>query len=165
MLTIIVAADNDNAIGKDNNLLAHIPADMKFYRETTTGHAIVMGSRTYMGFPKRPLPNRENLVITHNPENYPEVRTFGGIEEFLSFAKDYEGEIFVCGGGTVYKALFPYCEKALITRVDYRFGGDTFIPDIDSMPEWKKTAESETIESNGYNIRFMTYENTAPLSF
>ena len=164
-MNLIVAADKDFCIGKNNGLLANIPEDMKFFRETTSGKIIVMGSKTYLSFPKRPLPNRENLVITKNPENYPEVRTFTDIESFLSYAKTAEKEIFVCGGGMIYKSLLPYCKKAYITKIDYSFGGDTFFPDIDSMENWRLTEESEEKSSGGYNFRFTVYENTDPITY
>ncbi len=160
-MTVIVAADKNFAIGKDNGLLARLPEDMKFFKEKTIGNAVVMGSKTYMSFPKRPLPERENLVITSQPEKYPEVKTFTSIEDFLSYAESSEKEIYVCGGGMIYKELLPYCEKALITKIDYIFEGDTFFPDIDKLPEWKLTEESEPVETNGYTIRFTTYENTS----
>ena len=160
-MTVIVAADKNFAIGKDNGLLARLPEDMKFFKEKTIGNAVVMGSKTYMSFPKKPLPERENLVITSQPEKYPEVKTFTSIEEFLSYAENSEKEIYVCGGGMIYKELLPYCEKALITKIDYIFEGDTFFPDIDKLPEWKLTEESEPVETNGYTIRFTTYENTS----
>lgn len=160
-MTVIVAADKNFAIGKDNGLLARLPEDMKFFKEKTIGNAVVMGSKTYMSFPKRPLPERENLVITSQPEKYPEVKTFTSIEDFLSYAESSEKEIYICGGGMIYKELLPYCEKALITKIDYIFEGDTFFPDIDKLPEWKLTEESEPVETNGYTIRFTTYENTS----
>lgn len=160
-MTVIVAADKNFAIGKDNGLLARLPEDMKFFKEKTIGNAVVMGSKTYMSFPKRPLPERENLVITSQPEKYPEVKTFTSIEDFLAYAENSEKEIYVCGGGMIYKELLPYCEKALITKIDYIFEGDTFFPDIDKLPEWRLTEESEPVETNGYTIRFTTYENTS----
>lgn len=160
-MTVIVAADKNFAIGKDNGLLARLPEDMKFFKEKTIGNAVVMGSKTYMSFPKRPLPERENLVITSQPEKYPEVKTFTSIEDFLAYAEKSEKEIYVCGGGMIYKELLPYCEKALITKIDYIFEGDTFFPDIDKLPEWRLTEESEPVETNGYTIRFTAYENTS----
>lgn len=160
-MTVIVAVDKNFAIGKDNGLLARLPEDMKFFKEKTIGNAVVMGSKTYMSFPKRPLPERENLVITSQPEKYPEVKTFTSIEDFLSYAEKSEKEIYVCGGGMIYKELLPYCEKALVTKIDYIFEGDTFFPDIDKLPEWRLTEESEPVETNGYTIRFTTYENTS----
>ena len=164
-VSMIAAIGKNRELGKNNDLIWHFKEDMKFFRETTSGKIIVMGSKTYLSFPKRPLPNRENLVITKNPGNYPEVRTFTDIEGFLGYAKTAEKEIFVCGGGMIYKSLLPYCKKAYITKIDHSFGGDTFFPDIDSMENWRLTEESEEKSSGGYNFRFTVYENTSPLAY
>lgn len=164
-MKIIAAVDKNFAIGKDNGLLASIPADMKFFRETTSGHTIVMGSKTYLSFPKRPLPNRTNIVISHSPENYSEVTAFGSIEDFLAYAKTATDDIYVCGGAMVYKELLPYCTHALITKIDQVFDGDAFFPNIDEMPEWELISESETVETGGYNIKFTTYENKEPKAY
>lgn len=158
-MKIIVAADNKWGIGKDNSLLARLPADMKRFREITTGNTIVMGSRTYMSFPKRPLPDRENLVITSKPALYPEVRCFESAEAFLAFAMECREEIYVCGGGMVYRELLPYCEKAEVTRVLHDFEADTFFPNLDENGDWEITEKSEIVETNGFNVQFVTYVN------
>ncbi len=158
-MNIIVAVDRKYGIGKNNGLLAHIPADMKFFREKTMGKPIVMGSSTYMSFPKRPLPDRENLVLTSKPENYPEVKCFESIAELFSYIKDRHEDVFVCGGSTVYLQLLPYCERAFVTFIDEEFEADAFFPNLDELENWEKTGESDTIKSNGYNIRFTVYEN------
>lgn len=158
-MNIIVVADNHWGIGKDNNLLARLPADMKRFREITTGNTIVMGSKTYMSFPKRPLPDRENLVITSKPELYPDVKCFESVDSFLAYAKNCKNEIYVVGGGMIYKELLPYCEKAFVTRVMNDFGADTFFPDLDGDNNWEITEKSEIIETNGFNIQFVLYVN------
>ncbi|MGN0596059.1 MAG: dihydrofolate reductase [Ruminiclostridium sp.] len=158
-MKIIVAADNKWGIGKDNNLLARLPADMKRFREITTGNTIVMGSKTYMSFPKRPLPDRVNLVITSKPSLYPEVRCFESVDAFLVFAKECKEEIYVCGGGMVYKELLPYCEKAVVTRVLHDFEADTFFPNLDEDKDWEIAERSEITETNGFNIQFVDYVN------
>lgn len=158
-MNLIVAVDRKYGIGKNNDLLAHIPADMKFFRETTTGKIIVMGSSTYMSFPKRPLPNRENLVLTSKPENYPEVKCFENVGELFAYIRDRHEDVFVCGGSTVYLQLLPYCEKAYVTHIDEEFDADVFFPDLSELENWEKTRESEVVESNGYNITFAVYEN------
>lgn len=158
-MKIIVAADNKWGIGKDNNLLARLPEDMKRFREITTGNTIVMGSRTYMSFPRRPLPDRVNLVITSKPSLYPEVRCFESIEAFLAFAKECKEEIYVCGGGMVYRELLPYCEKAVVTRVLHDFEADTFFPNLDEDKDWEIAGRSEIAETNGFNIQFVDYVN------
>lgn len=156
-MTLILVADNDWAIGKNGDLLARLPADMKRFREITTGHTVVMGRKTYESFPKRPLPDRVNCVISRAEKTIEGAEVFGSIEEFLEYAKDIKDEIFVIGGGEIYRQMLPYCDKAYITRVYESFGGDTFFTDIDALPEWKAVEASDIIETNGYNIRFINY--------
>ena len=158
-MNIIVAVDRKCGIGKDNNLLARVPADMKFFREKTMGKTIVMGSSTYMSFPKRPLPERENLVLTSRPESYPEVKCFESIAELFAYIKGRDDDVFVCGGSTVYLQLLPYCEKAYVTHIDEEFDADVFFPNLSELENWEKTEESDVVETNGYNITFAVYEN------
>lgn len=158
-MNIIVAVDRKYGIGKDNNLLARVPADMKFFREKTMGKTIVMGSNTYMSFPKRPLPERENLVLTSRPESYPEVKCFESIAELFAYIKGRDDDVFVCGGSTVYLQLLPYCEKAYVTHIDEEFDADVFFPNLSELENWEKTEESDVVETNGYNITFAVYEN------
>lgn len=158
-MNLIVAVDRKYGIGKDNNLLARVPADMKYFREKTTGKTIVMGSSTYMSFPKRPLPDRENLVLTSKPENYPEVKCFESLEELFSYIKDNNDDVFVCGGSTVYLQLLPYCEKAYVTHIDEEFEADVFFPNLEELENWEKTEESDAVETNGYSITFAVYKN------
>lgn len=156
-MTIILVADNNWAIGKNGDLLARLPEDMKRFREITTGHTVVMGRKTYESFPKRPLPNRVNCVISRTQKSIEGAEVFGSVEEFLQYAKSVEDEIFVIGGGEIYRQLLPYCDKAYITRVYESFEGDTFFTDIDALPEWEAVKSSEIIETNGFKIRFIDY--------
>lgn len=156
-MTIILVADNNWAIGKNGDLLARLPEDMKRFREITTGHTVVMGRKTYESFPKRPLPNRVNCVISRTQKSIDGAEIFGSVEEFLQYAKSVEDEIFVIGGGEIYRQLLPYCDKAYITRVYESFEGDTFFTDIDALPEWEAVKSSEIIETNGFQIRFIDY--------
>lgn len=158
-MNLIVAVDRKYGIGKDNKLLARIPADMAYFKEKTMGKTIVMGSSTYMSFPKRPLPNRENLVLTTRPEEYPEVKCFPSVGEFFEYIRGNDDDVFVCGGSTVYLQLLPYCKKAYVTHIDEEFDSDTFFPILSELPNWKKVEESEAVESNGYKITFAVYEN------
>ncbi|MBQ8411425.1 MAG: dihydrofolate reductase [Ruminiclostridium sp.] len=158
-MNLIVAVDKGFGIGKDNGLLARIPADMEYFKEKTMGKTIVMGSSTYMSFPKRPLPNRENLVLTSKPENYPEVKCFTSTGELFEFIRGRDDDVFVCGGSTVYLQLLPYCEKAYVTHIDETFDADAFFPNLSELDNWEKTEESKVVESNGYRITFAVYEN------
>lgn len=156
-MEIIVAVDENFGIGKDNNLLARISPDLKRLRNFTVGNIIVMGSKTYMSFPKRPLPDRENLVITRSPENYPDVKCFTSVEEFLEYSKTVDKPIFVLGGGQIYKQLLPYCDKAHITKILHSFEADTFFPNLDEDEEWMIAEEGEVIETEQYPFKYVTY--------
>ena len=156
-MEIIVAVDENYGIGKDNNLLARISPDLKRLRNFTVGNIIVMGSKTYMSFPKRPLPDRENLVITRKPENYPEVRCFTSVEDFLEYSKTVDKPIFVLGGGQIYKELLPYCDKAHITKILHSFEADTFFPNLDEDENWEIAEEGEVIETEQYPFKYVTY--------
>ncbi len=156
-MTIILVADNDWAIGKNGDLLTRLPADMKRFREITTGHTVVMGRKTYESFPKRPLPDRVNCVISRTAKEIEGAQVFGSIEEFLEYAKNVEDEIFVIGGGEIYRQMLPYCDKAYITRVYESFDGDTFFTDMDVLEDWEIAETSPVIETNCHKIRFINY--------
>lgn len=162
-MTIILAADNDWAIGRDGGLLARLPEDMKRFREITRGGVVLMGRKTWESIPKRPLPDRENCVLTRGGGAFEGAKVFADIDSMVKYARAAESEgrqAFVIGGGQVYEQLLPYCDKAYITRVYENFGGDTFFADIDALPEWRLAEASDVIETNGHKIRFMNYERT-----
>lgn len=156
-MTIILAADCDWAIGKDGGLLAHIPADMKFFRETTRNSTVVMGRKTWDSFPKKPLPDRVNCVISRSVKELDGAQVFGSVEDFLSCAKTAEGRIFVIGGGEIYRQLLPYCDEALITRIYESFDGDVFFPDLEHDKDWELAEVSPVVESECRAIRFFRY--------
>lgn len=156
-MNMILVADNDWAIGRNGGLLAHLPEDMKRFRELTAGSIVVMGRKTYESFPKRPLPGRENCVLSRGSVSIEGARVFRGTEEFLKYAENADREIFVIGGGEIYRQLLPYCDRAYITRVYECFGGDTFAPDLDAMDEWEIAESSPVIETGCHRIRFMNY--------
>ncbi len=158
-MNLIVAVDSNYGIGKDNGLLARLPEDMKYFKKNTVGKTIVMGSSTYMSFPKRPLPDRENLVLTSKPENYPEVKCFDSISGLFGYIKDKDEDVMVCGGSTVYLQLLPYCKKAYVTHIHHSFDADVFFPDLSGLSNWEKIEESDVVETNGYNITFAVYKN------
>ena len=156
-MEIIVAVDENYGIGKDGDLLAHLSPDLKRLKAMTVGNIIVMGSKTYMSFPKRPLPDRENLIITHHPENYLGIKCFTGVDEFLVYSKTADKPIFVLGGGSVYEQLLPYCEKAHITKILHSFEADTFFPNLDNNPDWEKENEEDIVTGEKYPFRYVTY--------
>ena len=158
-MKILVAVDKNWGIGSKNGLLARLPADMKSFKDATTGNAIVVGRNTYLSFPVRPLPNRTTYVIAPTENEFPEVKCFTSVEEFVAFSKTCRDEIYVSGGGMIYKSLLPYCEEATVTKIDHAFDADTFFPNLDEIPDWEIISESEPIETNGYIIRFVKYRN------
>lgn len=160
-MNIIVAADSNWGIGKNNQLLVSIPADMKMFRQETTGKVVIMGRKTLESFPNGlPLKNRTNIVLTGN-KNYKAngaiiVHT---IEELLEEIKKYPSdEVYCIGGDSVYKQLLPYCDTAHVTKIDFAYEADSHFPNLDEMPEWKITAESEEQTYFDLEYTFVKYE-------
>lgn len=156
-MTIILSADSDWAIGRDGGLLAHIPEDMKFFRETTANSTVVMGRKTWEGIGAKPLPGRVNCVISRSVKQLDGAQVFGSVEEFLSFAEKAEGKVFVLGGGEIYRELLPYCGEAFITRIYESFNGDVFFTDLEHDRDWEIVETSPVISSECRNIRFFHY--------
>lgn len=160
-MNLIVAVDKNWAIGNKNELLVRIPADQRFFREETTGKVIIMGRKTLESFPqKKPLPNRTNIVISRKADYKVDGATVvGSIEEALELVKEYKSEdVFVIGGDSIYHQMLPYCDVAHITKIDYAYEADTYFPNLDEMPEWKITEQSE--EQTYYDLEywFIKYE-------
>jgi len=131
MLSIIVAIAENLAIGKDNDLLWHIPEDLKRFKQITSGHTVIMGKRTYYSLPKRPLPNRRNLVITDISNELIEGCEMAySIDEAIARCKPAE-EHFIIGGASVYRQFLPLAHRLYLTRVHKTFEGDVFFPEID----------------------------------
>lgn len=164
MIKAIVHADKEWGIGKGNDMMFSIPKDMKFFRETTTGHTVVMGGNTLRSFPgQKPLKNRVNIVLSRGQvrDDCVIVRSF---EEMKREMKQRENEdIYVIGGGEIYKALLPYCHEVLVTKVEAVGGAEVFFPNLDKLENFVCVYEGEEVEDNGYTIRFTTYKNTAVL--
>ena len=160
-MNIIVAVDKNWAIGKDNKLLVSIPADMKMFRQETTGKVVVMGRKTLESFPNGlPLKNRTNIVLTGNKDyNVKDAIIVHTVEELLEEIKKYPSEEVYCiGGDSVYKQLLPYCDTAHVTKIDFAYEADCYFPNLDEMPEWKVTAESDEQTYFDLEYSFMKYE-------
>lgn len=160
-MNLIVAVDKNWAIGLGNKLLVSIPADMKFFRQTTTGKVVVMGRKTLESFPGgQPLKNRTNIVITRDT-NY-KVKdgiVVSTIEEALEELKKYKDEdIFVIGGESIYRQMLPYCKMAFVTKIDHAYDADTFFPNLDEMKDWKLTGISEEQTYFDLEYVFARYE-------
>ena len=161
-MNLIVNVDKNWAIGLGSKLLVRIPQDMKYFRSMTTGHVVVMGRKTLESFPEsKPLPNRVNIVLTRD-QGYqaPGAVVVHSMEELKEELKKYSGEeIFVIGGGQIYRELLPLCDKAYVTKVDRAFDADVYFPDQD--PQWKMTKVSEEQTYFDLEYVFAVYERTA----
>ena len=137
-MNIIVAADKNWAIGFQNKLLVSIPADMKFFRQTTTGNVVVMGRKTLESFPNgQPLKNRVNIVLTSDKKyQVKDAVIVHSVDELLEELKKYDSEdIYVIGGESIYRQLLPYCSLAHVTKIDHEYQADTYFPDLDADEE------------------------------
>ncbi len=163
MMNLIAAADRNWGIGKDGDLLFHLKKDMRYFKEKTSGHVIVMGRKTLESFPGgRPLPNRTNIVLTRDPAYHVEgAMVVHGIEELLTRLKELEDkEIWLVGGGSLYQALLPWCDKAYITELEAVCPADTFMPDLTKEPGWVLESRGDPMEEKGIGFRFCIYKNT-----
>ncbi len=160
-MNFIVAVTNDYAIGKNNDLLFHLPTDLKYFKQTTLNKVVVMGDKTYFSLPKRPLPNRTNIVLSNNPSfNDKNVIIVRNLDElFAELAKYNTDDVFVTGGASVYNLLMDYCSTAYITKINKIVPADTFIKNIEQMPNWKLVQEGEKIVENGLEFRFNIFKN------
>ena len=160
-MNMIAAVDKNWGIGKDNNLLDNIPEDMKFFRETTKGKAVIMGKNTLMSFPnQKPLPNRLNIVLTHDKGFAPEgVVVCNNIDDAVAAAKkEYADEdIFVIGGESIYAAMEPLCDRAYITKIDKKYEADKYFVNLDKIPAWRVKSEEMIKTEKGLYITFVTY--------
>lgn len=145
-MNLIVAVDKNWAIGKDNKLLVSIPSDMKYFRETTKDKVVAMGRKTLESFPgEKPLPNRTNVVLTANRSYQKEgVIVVHSIEEMVEELKKYSADdVYIIGGEMVYREMLPYCTEAYITIIDHSYDADTYFPNLDEDPQWKRTGVSD----------------------
>ncbi|MFN7676458.1 dihydrofolate reductase [Flavobacterium sp.] len=135
MITIIAAIAENNALGKDNQLLWHLPDDFKRFKNITTGHYIIMGRKTFESFPK-PLPNRTHVIISRQ-KNYSQLNCIvvTSLQKAIEACPKNE-EVFIIGGGEIYNQSIAIADKLDITRVNHSFEADTFFPEID-MSKWK----------------------------
>ncbi len=177
MISLIVAVAENNAIGRNNELLWHIAEDLKYFKATTTGHPVIMGRKTYESI-GRPLPGRRNIVVTKGvklsngatvcnipmPEiKNPQTTSFeisNSLDEVVKMAKESEQEFFVMGGGMIYNSTFPFADRLYITKI-YAAAedADTFFPSVDEQ-QWSivKSSERITDPENGIDFQFVVYE-------
>ncbi len=160
-MNIIVAVDKNWGIGKDNNLLDHIPEDMKFFRETTKGKAVIMGKNTFLSFPnQKPLPNRLNIVLTRDKSFDREgIVVCDNLEKAVETARgNYADEdIFIIGGDSVYRQAEPFCRVAYITKIHKAYDADRFMVNLDEIKGWRIASEEELKTENGLDLTFVKY--------
>ncbi|MFY1045014.1 dihydrofolate reductase [Chryseobacterium sp. GP-SGM7] len=159
MTTIVVAMGEKNEIGADNQLLWHLPKDLKHFKDLTSGHPIIMGRKTYESIGKA-LPNRTNIVVSRKKNWFQEgILIVGSIKEAVKFAKKINENIFIIGGGNIYEQTMEIADKLEITLVKANLEADTYFPKINPK-FWKLTSEEchEKDEKNQYDFCFRTYE-------
>lgn len=160
MISLIAAMGKNKSIGIDGDMPWHLPRDLSHFKKLTTGHTIVMGRKTYESIGK-PLPKRKNVVLTRKQEGFSnEVQLIHHFHEVLNWnEKNPEKEIFVIGGGNVYKQALPFADRLYITKIDEVFAGDTFFPEF-STDEWKlqKKVKGKKDEKNPYDYYFLRYD-------
>lgn len=155
LLAIAVAVGENYAIGKNNQLLWHMPADLKFFKQTTSGHTVVMGRKTFDSVGK-PLPNRRNIVITRDSElKIDGVEVVNSLDAAIALTKDEEKPVFIVGGAEIYRQALPKTDVLYLTTIHHNFDADTFFPEIDRNDWTVISAERhEADEKNKYDYTF-----------
>ncbi len=159
IVTIIAAAAENNALGKNNDLLWHLPDDFKRFKKLTTGHSIIMGRKTFESFPK-PLPNRKHIIITRDKNysiNHKDCIVVHSLKTALNLTKN-EYLTYIIGGGEIYKQAIPFTTKIELTRVHADFEADTFFPEL-NLNDWKLVFKEyhPKDERHKYNFTYLTY--------
>ncbi len=160
-LSLLVAASENNAIGINNRLPWHLPNDMKFFKNTTWGMPIIMGRKTFESMSGEILPGRSNIVITRQKKWKPEgAAVVNSFNDAMMVANDTDtNEIFVIGGGEIFKEVFPRADRIYLTRVHTMVDGDVFFPEI-SKKEWKKVSQRDCFKDDrhAFDYTFETWE-------
>ncbi|MEW4325385.1 dihydrofolate reductase [Rossellomorea marisflavi] len=158
MISFIWAMDENGLIGKDNALPWRLPEDLKFFKRTTLGHPVVMGRKTFESFGK-PLPERENVILTRNVSfSHDECTVFHHVEEVLAFAEKQKGETFIIGGSNVYEQFLPHADKLYVTTIHHAFEGDTHMAEV-PWDEFTLVSSEKGLknEKNPYDYEFKTF--------
>ena len=161
MISIIVAVAENNAIGRNNDLLWHLPDDLVRFKRITSGHPVIMGRRTWESLPKRPLPNRRNIVISDIPgDRIDGAEVAFSIEDAIALCNPEE-ENFVIGGASVYRQFLPMCNRLYLTRVYKAYEADVFFPEL-SEAEWKLVSSEDGPPDgkNDFRYTYLVYDHT-----
>lgn len=160
MISLLVAMDRNRVIGYNNDLPWHLPNDLKFFKEKTIGHTIIMGRKTFESI-GRILPKRKHIVLTKSDERFPsEVEVIRDIETVYQMNKKNEDEeLFVIGGGDIFEQVLPLADRMYITKIEETFQGDTFFPKF-STEEWELVSKEKGTkdEKNPYDYYFLQYD-------
>ncbi|WP_042355355.1 dihydrofolate reductase [Bacillus rubiinfantis] len=159
MISFIVAMDENQVIGLNNQLPWHLPEDLKFFKRKTMGHPIAMGRKTFESI-GRPLPGRENLIITRQSGYQADgCKVFYSVADFITYCQQQKQEIFVIGGAEIFKETFPFADRLYITLIHAEFEGDTYFPQF-ACDEWKLISSEKGIqdERNPYHYEFRVYD-------
>lgn len=157
-MELIVAVYDDWGIGRDGTQPVALSADRKFFRETTRGAMVITGRRTVDDFPgKKPLPGRENVVLSRNCTELPGFTVCNCVEQAVKLAETAP-RAMVIGGGSIYRQLLPFCDKAYITKVHCLIESDTYFPNLDTDPDWKLSQILQSGEENGICYEMCLYQ-------
>lgn len=153
----VVAVDENWAIGCQGQLLFHISADLKRFKELTLGHPVILGRKTLSTFPGgRPLPGRRNLILSRDPSFTVEgAEVFSGVSALLNAKND---DAIVIGGSEIYKEFLKFCDTVYVTKVLTVRPADVWFPDLDASPQWETAEEGPVLEENGLKFRYVTYQ-------
>ena len=160
-MNMIVAVDENWAIGNKGELLVRIPNDQKMFRNETINKVVVLGRKTMDTFPqKQPLPKRTNIILTRNPEyTVQDAIVVHSVEELLEELKNYNSEdVYIIGGDSVYQQMLPYCDVAHVTYIEQSYAADSYFPNLDKDPEWALVAESDEQTYFDITYYFRKYE-------
>ena len=158
----IVAVVANWAIGRKGGMLFHMPGDLKYFREQTSGGTVIMGRKTLMAIPGcQPMPNRRNIIISRDPDFAVEgVEVASSIEAAMEMVKDEDpNKVWCIGGGGIYRSMLELSKYAYITKVDAIGGAEVFIENLDQKENWQVYEQGETMEENGFTYTFYTYKN------
>ncbi len=163
----IVAVDEKWGIGKNNDLLFHLPEDMRYFREKTTGKIVVMGSNTLKSFPGgKPLKNRTNVVLWPDGDTRDDCIVVKSLKELFETLSRFDtDDVFIIGGAMFYKTMLPYCDTAYITKVRADGQAQVFFENLDTLDNWNLIDESDVVCDGGYELTFCTYKNSSPEKF
>lgn len=157
ILSIIAAVGKNNELGYNNNLIWHLPGDMKFFKEKTIGHTIIMGRKTFESLPTL-LPDRKLIVLSRKKIENPKIEVYHNIESFLSQYKNSNEEIFNIGGATLYKSLLNYTENIYLTEIEKTSKADAYFPQFNKNEFTSRIIDTKKDETTGIKYKHILYK-------